>query len=215
MHIWVGFWLVLIGLLNPVKPVLALDYTFTPIDVPFQGDPGARVNDINDSGQMVGGTPRGQAFLVSEGQVSSIDLPFPGARQTEARSINNSGQIVGDFVPDREQRFQSFLKSGTSFSTINLPIPGARVEVVTRINNNGQILGIYSDVENKSHGFLSDGRMLVTIEHPFPNDPNALGDFFLSGVNDTEQVVGTYTLRGPQGGPGGRISRLSPSGRHL
>jgi hypothetical protein len=42
-----GISLVLIGVLNPVQHLLAVEYTFTPIDVPFQGDPGARVNDIN------------------------------------------------------------------------------------------------------------------------------------------------------------------------
>jgi len=193
IQMWRVFSLVLVALWNPTQSLWALEYTFTPIDLP--------VIAINDSGQMVVRNERGQFFLVSGGEFSPIDPPSPfPVGQLEVRGINNSGQIVGDIFTFGPQK-TAFLKSGSSYSTISLPIPNTSVTRASDINNNGQILGTYSGPSG-GHGFLSDGNTVVTIEHPFPNDPRAGGDFGLAGVNDADEILGIYNLLAPGGGTG-------------
>lgn len=129
----------------------AVEYTFTPIDLPDAYFTSAF--GINNHGDIVGtywdtkGIPHG--FLYANGDFTTID--FPGAIGTVANGINNVGDIVGVYV-DAAGILYGFLYVGGNFTAID--VDGASVTWPFGINNCGDIVGAYQDATG-SHGFLA------------------------------------------------------------
>ncbi len=86
------------------SPASAASTTYAIQDLGNLGAPGIlEVNDINDSGQVVGNSTIApgatHAFLYSDGQMQDLNTLIPadsGWILTDAMKINNSGQIVGE-----------------------------------------------------------------------------------------------------------------------
>ncbi len=134
-------------LLGVFSPAMAVNYSFTTIDVP--GAVETNAFGINNSGQIVGeftASSRAHGFLLSGGAFTTIDVP--GAINTQAFGINDSGQIAGE-----SDSSHGFLLSGGAFTTID--VPGATLTQAFKINNSGQIAGRFQAGTTVFHGFLA------------------------------------------------------------
>jgi len=90
--------LVAIGALFAVAlPAIAVDYTFTTIDVPSAGTTDAHgVNNAHEIVGIITDSTGIHGFLDTAGNFTTIDFPgIPG--NTAAFGINSAGQIVGSF----------------------------------------------------------------------------------------------------------------------
>ena len=144
-------------------------------------------NDINDSGQVVGGSgligvDDGRAFLYS----SSTGLQDLGTlRPTDlfslAVGINNLGQVVGfsgtnnDFYTTDGNGLRAFLYSDNTLYDLNDLIapgsnPGFTLTAASAINNNGQIVG-RGAVNGELHAFLLTPTSSVSVAEPTSSVP--------------------------------------------
>ena len=129
--------------------------TDTESPLVFQGVTDPSVNDINDSGQMVGcGIVPGTGItegLYLNGQGGVQFLAPPGAQCTQANSLNNTGQIVGDYT-DPAGRTHGFLFDIATQAYTTLDFPNATNTCVSGINDHGVVVGTYTDAQNVTHG---------------------------------------------------------------
>lgn len=200
---------------------------FSAIDYP--GATSTFAYGINDSGQIVGDFSdldfEYHGFLDVGGSITALNYPgafcIPDACGTFATGINNSGQIVGRYG-DAAGVTHGFLYSNGSFTTIDYP--GISCPPVTAlldcgtwpqgINNNGQIVGYYmvpvllpNGGVLTTHGFLEDGGVFTTIDHP--GSPLIT---FVWGINDIGQIAGYYE---GAGGPKGFLGTPVPEPHSL
>ncbi len=121
---------------------------------------------------------------------------YPGASSTYPSGINNSGQIVGNFyyTDASGTHSQGFLKTGNTFEPITYP--GAAETQVSGINNLGEIIGVYygqgAFPEQEVHGFLYRNGVFTTIDYPPGVSQSHPPSQSLVGINDNEQIAGTY-----------------------
>ena len=151
------------------------------------GDGYSVANDINDSGQVVGGSgltgvDDSRAFLYS----SSTGLQDLGRlRPTDLFSaglgINNLGQVVGysgsnnNFFGADGNGLRAFLYSDNTLYDLNDLIapgsdPGFSLTVASAINNNGQIVG-RGAVNGELHAFLLTPTSSVSVAEPTSSVP--------------------------------------------
>ena len=156
-----------------VSAALAVEYTYTTVDVP--GADNTEVHGINNAGQIVG-VYNNHGFLLSDGNYTTID--YPGADGTNISAINDTGQIVGRYSGSSASG--SFLLSDGNLVPVECPIPG--LMLVWGINNANQIVGGCS-----SHSFLLSGGNSTTIVYP-----GASGSTAAYGINNIGQIVGEY-----------------------
>lgn len=137
--------------------------------------------DINNSGQIVGGTGS-SGFLLSNGNLTYIN--YPGAVKTEVTGINNLGQMVGVYADDpndpRGSKYSYFLSEGV-FTAISYP--GASRTWAFGLNDSGQIVGTYEN--GGQYGFLLDNGIYSTISYPGVSITGA------ESINNSGQIVGS------------------------
>src|SRR4029453_7465464 len=131
-------------------------------DVDVPGEP-TQALDINDRGQVVGGTitlaaGRLSGFLLDRGVYARID--FPGALATNALDINNRGQIAGIYA-DADRTTHAFLRDQDGVYT-TIDVQGASVTFPFGINNRGHVVGSHMDANQVRHGFLLKDGALTT-----------------------------------------------------
>ena len=135
-----------------------------------------------------------------------VPFAFPGADITLAEGINNSGDIVGVAA---EPFDSGFLYQGGNYSLF----PG-----IVSISNNGMILfnspsgpailfngmvtpvnvpGAVIAINNKGSVLVSGGLQSGSTFHPI-NFPGSVSTT-LRGINDLDEVVGSYVLNGTHG----------------
>jgi probable HAF family extracellular repeat protein len=161
-------------------PIAASDFPF-PFNWPGQVA-------INDSGQIVGTTADDHGFLYANGQLTFLPilptrLNIPG---TAALSINNAGVIAGSFqLPD--EGTESFIYQNGQFT-----FPGGGLSsAVYGINNAGDYVINYTGGCGGS--FLRMGGTFLEL----PPGPYASCFFgFARGLNDADQIVGSYDFHG-------------------
>lgn len=137
-------------------------------------------------------------FIYKGGVYSTVQ--YPGADYTSFRGISNSGQLVGySYVgPTR----QPFTYSAGLFTPLNLP----EGYIPSRINADDQIVGFYNNFRD---GFLYSEGVLSTIDYPGASSTEA------EGINDSGQIVGTYSELHSGGGflySGGEFSSIQYPG---
>lgn len=145
---------------------------------------------INGSGEIVGwnafdSNPNfdPQAFLYSNGRMTSINSPSVFPSGTEAFGINDSGEVVGTgYFTDSS--FHAFLYSGGK--TTDLGPPGALQASAVAINNSGQIIGGYYLTSGTVGEFLITNGKMTTL--PVPTGCSAVSAF---AINDIGEIVGT------------------------
>jgi len=176
---------------GPRHAVLINKGHFVKVD-PFGelGTNWSQAHGINDRGDLVGtyrDSSGGQhGFLLTHHLL--VDIDFPGGALPDAFGINDSGTIVGDFF-DSAGVLHGFEWSGGYFTQID--VPGAVDTQPFGINARGDIVGSWdTDINTQGHGFVrtKDGTF-VTFDAPnaAPESTSA------TGINDKDQIVGTYT----------------------
>jgi probable HAF family extracellular repeat protein len=129
--------------------------------------PATAANDINDSGQVVGGRVVGGASHwtayrcdTSGGSPQFVDLgALPGFVGSEAMAINNDGDVVGHSVTDwgSSQQIRAFICSaGGQMQDLNALIPGGsgwELTWASAINDTGQIAGT-GTINGRRQAFL-------------------------------------------------------------
>lgn len=119
--------------------------------------------DINESGQVVGGSSRefgffSQAFITGDNGEGMINLGTLGGRAGAATAVNDEGLAIGaSTLSMRGNEYNAFIYAGgglTNLTTLpELVHAGWTDIVVTDINNHNQIVG-YGDLNNELHSFL-------------------------------------------------------------
>lgn len=163
---------------------LAIDYTFTTIDVP-DATTNWGAYGINDSGDIVGtyqdATGRYRGYLYAGGVFTTIDF----LNSTYANGINNSGDIVGYGIGPW---YHNFLYSNGIFTTIDVPGVGPTTNWGAKgINDLGSIVGSYGDDTGRP-GFLYTGGEFTAI-----NVPGAVEWTVPFGINNSGNIAGTFT----------------------
>jgi probable HAF family extracellular repeat protein len=124
-----------------------------------------------------------QAFLYSNGHMTSINSPSIFPSGTEALGINDSGEVVGTgYISD--SNFHAFLYSGGKMT--DLGPRGAVQASAIAINNSGQIIGGYYLTSGAVGEFLITNGKLTTL--PVPAGSYAVTAF---AINDIGDIVGT------------------------
>ena len=125
---------------------------YTMLDIPGAISYGA--NDINNSGQIVGGyfdeDGRLNGYLYDRGIVTS--LLFPGSDYTTLVAINDRGQVIGNYGGPVGNG--TFLYSNGVFAEI-APPDMALSFFISGINNSGRVVGQYSTLTD-SYAFSAD-----------------------------------------------------------
>jgi probable HAF family extracellular repeat protein len=124
-----------------------------------------------------------QAFLYSNGRMTSINSPSVFPSGTEALGINDSGEVVGTgYISD--SNFHAFLYSGGKIT--DLGPRGAVQASAIAINNSGQIIGGYYLTSGAVGEFLITNGKMTTL--PVPTGSYAVSAF---AINDIGDIVGT------------------------
>jgi hypothetical protein len=123
---------------------------FTTIDRP--GSAATYLGDINDRGQVVGGSSQVgaeelllgsdiDAFVLQRGVYTSVEVP--GAVGTALNGINNRGEMAGTSI-DSQGTSHGFLRtSGGRYTIVDHPHATALGTALYSINDRGQTTGAY------------------------------------------------------------------------
>jgi probable HAF family extracellular repeat protein len=123
-----------------------------------------------------------QAFLYSNGRMTSINSPSVFPSGTEALGINDSGEVVGTgYISD--SHFHAFLYSGGKMT--DLGPRGALQASAIAINNSGQIIGGYYLTSGGAGEFLITNGKMTTL--PVPTGASAVSAF---AINDIGEIAG-------------------------
>ena len=172
--------------------------SFTTLDA--TGDCNSQATGINDAGIVVG-----QADATSTHQVgwsyngstfSAIVVPDDGtengyAQDTSAHAINNFDVVAGDYSPVRSTPRYGFVDNNGDFSKIasDSPYPSTNAN---GINDAGIVVG--SDyLHGGAHytGYADDHGTFIY--YNAPGTDNRSGDTFVNGINNHNDVVGSYS----------------------
>ena len=143
--------------------------------------------DINDSGEVVGGSAFRGAFLYSNGQITWLGTMIALV------AINNGSQAVGAGGPNNTA--QAVLYSNGQMTSLGT-LPGDTTSLARNINNEGQVVGVSELLNNQNNperAFLySSGTMYD------------LNDLIVDGsgwtletawdINDSSQIIGNGTF---------------------
>jgi probable HAF family extracellular repeat protein len=180
-------------------------YIFVSVDIPvhdgwFRGEFGQTVLlDINDRGEIAGGTTQGPAGFLLDEKFNFTDIECPGAIDSTAPlSINKRGEIAGFCFAGG--RIHGFFRDKKGTYTL-LDFPGANLTEAAGINDDGQVVGDYRDSTGRFHGFFWDAGLFLTFDVPFP-DATSTG---ANGINNVGQIVGSYSDN--------NVSETFPNGR--
>ena len=168
----------------------------------FPGSVQTQVTGLNDNGITVGfWSPTNNASMQNEndsfwergGQFHSANVPFgelSAPAEEQLLGVNDANVAVGFFTEANGSTFGYKLNINTGkFSEIVDPnAPGASLTAAA-INNGGDVAGFYANPANGStDGFLLRHGAFTDLAYPGASATQALG------VNDRDEVVGTYTV---------------------
>lgn len=151
----------------------ASGYMTAPLQVGY-----TEARDINDRGQVVGGTltptatsngvyvPTGFLLDLATGTYTAIVVP--GATATTAYGINDVGQVVGSYdSAGTTNGFVLDLATGR-YTTLDDPDPSAISTTLFGINDAGQIVGDYSVASGARAGFVATPSVATAVPEPDP-----------------------------------------------
>lgn len=143
--------------------------------------------DINDFGEIAGGTPDGHAAVWHNGHIRVIDLGMT-LSYSEAFSINNAGTALISAVTLSPYKALYFLayRNGRIFP-VNCPVGSLH-----EINDSNQIIGeVYNETEHSQRGFVWErGRIrFVTAPHTWCT---------MTAINNRGQALGFFWGNGPE-----------------
>ena len=163
--------------------------TFSNINVPASsfpiaiGTPGQVA--INDSGQIVGSTNTGQAFLYANGILTFLPLLSPTFDHNFAFGINNEGAVAGSYNYNAGIAYTAFVYLNGNYTFF-----GGTEQAAYGINNAGDVLWNFGGGQGlPGTVLLKDG--VANLLPPFP-EPSTFFEGFARGLNDADEIVGTY-----------------------
>jgi len=153
--------------------------------------------DINNRGQVVGGTGSDHAFLYSNGAMTQIEPADSSAGR--AYSINNQGQVVGYYY-NQSNVGRAFLYSQGVFTRIG-PVDSPYT-VAFDINERGQVVGSTWVVDNNScrecfapRAFLYENGVLTNLNTLLPSG-SEWKLVYAFGINDQGKIIGQGLIHG-------------------
>jgi len=151
---------------------------------------------IDNSGLLTGkynDASSQQGFLYDGSTYTTLDNPYGSVTLTLPEGLNNAGDVTGYYNGALGSFFSDhgFIFDGTTFTGFD--VPGAAFTRAGDINDAGIVVGTYLDVLPPAtllppQYFLYDGASFFDIDLPY--DPNNLS---LTGINDSDWIVGRYT----------------------
>jgi Cu/Zn superoxide dismutase len=168
----------------------------------FPGSVQTQVTGLNDNGVTVGfWSPTNNASMQNEndafwernGQFHNANVPFGEVSAPPVEQllgVNDANVAVGFFTEANGSTFGYKLNVNTGkFSEIVDPnAPGASLTAAA-INNGGDVAGFYANpATGNTDGFLLRHGAFTDLAYPGASATQALG------VNDRDEVVGTYTV---------------------
>ncbi len=177
-----------------------LTFTYTSFDVPgaYTGDIGygTYFHGISNNGTIVGDydvdANMGSAFVLQNG--SYTHLNYPGAvagDYTYLHAVNSSGVMVGSYYQASTDSLIDYIYRNGAFiiPTPTHPIKGP--PGFSAVTDSGLVASQYHDASNVVHGAiynLNTDTFADVASVPI----SATQDFFLLGVNDSGDYVGSY-----------------------
>ena len=177
-----------------------LTFTYTSFDVPgaYTGgtDYGTGAFGISNNGTIVGGydvdANTGSGFVLQNGTYTNLNYPGAGVGDyTYFHAVNSSGVMVGSY-------YQASTDSGIDFIYRNgafiIPTPPHTIKgppAFTAVTDSGLVASQYHDTSNVVHGTIYNLNT-DTFADVAPVPISKTPDFFLLGVNDSGDYVGTY-----------------------
>jgi uncharacterized membrane protein len=177
------------------SPYAQSDYTNENFPHSAQTQVTALNNDGDTAGFWINAQGTNLGFVRWNGVYASYTDPnapkTPGS-VTQIVGINDSGDAVGFWVNNQgsNRAFELNQATGT-FTAIH--VPGVSWSA-NGINNNGDIVGSATGSEGVTTGWLMHNGQLVSFQYPGGSDTQAFG------VNDSDEIVGTYMKAGVQHG---------------
>jgi uncharacterized membrane protein len=115
---------------------------------------------------------------------TTVNGPGP-SNSTSINSINNNGQIVGEYRDSGDNIHIFVATLGMDFTTIT--VPGGTLISPNSINDNGEIVGTYHSIADSAFASFikSPG-----VEAAPLNLPDAVGNIYALGINNSGQIVG-------------------------
>lgn len=174
--------------------IVALDGTYTRVEVPFNS---FSLTAINDAAQVAGYAWKGYsggvhsygAFVWQDGVTTELPV-LPNGGSTFSARINNHGVVIGRAIDATGQSRAVMWKDG---AIVDLGmLPGDTYSAATGINDQGQIVGVSSASGKPTRGFLWDNGVMTELSG-FAPDLNV----YPGAINNAGQVIGfarkTYT----------------------
>ena len=154
------------------------------------------INDLNDSGEIVGALnsregykdPTINAFIISEGQYKELGV-LPGYHYSIAHSINNSGQVVGEAWYPYNSNFphRAFFYDGDTIQSLGV-LTGGNNSIAYDINDLGKIVGSSNSSIGNRAVLYDDGKIVDLNDWIEPDDGIILKQ--ARAINNQGQIVG-------------------------
>jgi hypothetical protein len=152
-------------------------------------------NDGDTAGFWVNAAGTNLGFVRWNGVYASYtdpNTPKAAGSVNQILGINDSGDAVGFWVNNQGNARSFELNQATgTFTAIHVP---GTSWTATGINNNGDIVGFATGSLGKTSSWLIHNGQLVSFQYPGGSDTQAFG------VNDSDEIVGTYVKGGVQHG---------------
>jgi hypothetical protein len=169
---------------------------FISFDVPGAATTGGwKLNDsdtIAGSIKTSGGATQGFVRFSNGSFNQPIVAPNDNGGFTLSFGINNAGTVVGEFlnIHGNINTFHGFFLNGSTFTQYDVPVSNVST-AVTGLNNRGDFTGAYGSSVQPNQGFIQ-------LHNGSFSTINVAGSAmtFAYGINDHDQVVGTYTDSG-------------------
>ncbi len=144
---------------------------------------------INDLGVIAGAIQPDEglftAALYWNGKVTNLGTPGPTFNSSQATAINNKGEVVGYGIDSTNQVDTAFFYSNGVMTNLG-SLAGATNSIATAINREGVVVG---PADAKGFVYYKGKSFFL----PTPSNVLACSP---SGINNRNQIVGSYTPQG-------------------
>jgi hypothetical protein len=161
----------------------------------FPNSQQTQVTALNNKGDTAGFwvNPQGtnQGFVRWHGVYASYtdpNAPKGAGSVTQILGVNDAGTAVG-FWNNAQGNSRAF-KLNQATGTFTPVKVSATSWTATAINNNGDIVGFSAGKNGRTSSWLRHGSQLVAFQYPGGSDTEAFG------INDSDEIVGSYTDAG-------------------
>jgi PEP-CTERM motif len=145
---------------------------------------------IDSAGNNIGFSDIGGTFS-SVVNPNAVPVSPAGTSFTQLTGVNNSNIASGFYTSASTGATDAFLVNLSSDAFVPVTLPAsfdAVATTATGVNNSLVISGFYTDGATDSvNGFLENGDTFISL-----SDPNAVGTTMAFGLNNKNEVVGSY-----------------------